>query len=83
MTRLERSIIDASAWTKHLRSACGLIVAAVQQRLTKPGQLLAELENVGQVRHRAPLRAVLIDVEGGGAIVLSGQSLLRFPTVAL
>ena len=65
MTRLERSIVDASAWTWHPRSACGLIIAAVQQRLTRPVLLRNELERVGQVRHRTLLRTVLSDVEGG------------------
>jgi hypothetical protein len=59
MTRLERSITDAAVWTKHPRSACGLVIAAVQQRLTQPARLVAELKKAGKVRHRRLLRAVL------------------------
>ena len=65
MTRLDRSIVDAAVWTTQQRSACGLAIAAVQQRLTQPARLLAELERAGKVRHRRLLRAVLVDVEGG------------------
>jgi hypothetical protein len=65
MTRPERSIVDAAVWTMQQRSACGLVIAAVQQRLTQPARLVAELEKAGKVRHRRVLRAVLVDVEGG------------------
>src|SRR5215207_1860383 len=65
MTRLERSLVDAAAWTQHPRSACGLLIAAVQQCLTQPSRLLAELDAVGRVRHPRLLRRVLADVEGG------------------
>jgi hypothetical protein len=65
MTRVERSIVDAAAWTRHSRSACGLVIAGVQQRLTSPGRLVEELHTVGAVRHRKLLRTVLADVEGG------------------
>jgi hypothetical protein len=65
MTRVERSLVDAAAWTRQARSACGLVIAGVQQRLTNPGRLLDELRTVGAVRHRPLLRRVLGDVEGG------------------
>jgi hypothetical protein len=65
MTRLERSLVDAAAWTQHPRRACGLLIVAVQQRLTQPSRLLAELDTVGRVRHRRLLRRVPADVEGG------------------
>ncbi|MGH9248467.1 MAG: hypothetical protein ACRD0W_02965 [Acidimicrobiales bacterium] len=65
MTRVERSVIDAATWTSHPRSACGLAIAAVQQRLTIPERLRGELRSVGAVRHRRLLRAVLADVDGG------------------
>jgi hypothetical protein len=65
MTRAERSIVDAAAWTRHPRSACGLVIASVQQRVSNPERLLGELHEVGAVRHRRLLRSVLIDVEGG------------------
>ncbi len=65
MTRVERSLIDAAAWTRDLRSACGLVIAGVQQRLSNPDRLVGELQTVGAVRHRRLLRRVLVDVEGG------------------
>ncbi|MGH8823367.1 MAG: hypothetical protein ACRDVN_02690 [Jiangellaceae bacterium] len=65
MTRVDRSVVDAAAWTRHPRSACGLVIAGVQQRLTNPGRLLEELRTVGAVRHRRLLSRVLADVEGG------------------
>jgi hypothetical protein len=65
MTRFERSVVDAAAWTHHPRSACGLVIAGVQQRLTNAGRLLGELRTAGAVRHRRLLRGVLADVEGG------------------
>ena len=65
MVRIDRSVIDAAAWTKHARSACGLLIASVQQRLTTTERLLAELGTVGLVRHRRLLRTVLHDVAGG------------------
>jgi hypothetical protein len=65
MSRLDRSIVDAAVWTKQPRSACGLVIAAVPQRLTQPARLLVELTKAGKVRHHRVLRAVLADVEGG------------------
>jgi hypothetical protein len=64
-TRLERSAIDAAAWTKDPRAACGLLAAVVQQRRTTATRLSAELKAVGKVRHVALLRSVLQDIEGG------------------
>jgi len=64
-TRLERSAIDAAAWTKDPRAACGLLAAVVQQRRTTATRLLTELKAVGRVRHAALLRSVLRDIEGG------------------
>ena len=64
-TRLERSAIDAAAWTKDPRAACGLLAAVVQQRRTTASRLRAELRAAGRVRHAALLRSVLQDIEGG------------------
>lgn len=65
ITRLERSVIDAAAWTRSSRSACGLVIAAVQQRLSTPARLFTELSSVGQIRHLRLLHRVLVDIEGG------------------
>lgn len=69
-TTAERSVIDAAVWTRRPRSACGLVAAAVQQRITTPDRLLAELDLAGKVRHRRLLRTALVDI-GGGAQALS------------
>ena len=56
-TRAERSAIDAAAWSRSPRTACGLLAAVVQQRLATSDRLLSELQRVGQVRHRKVMAA--------------------------
>lgn len=63
--RVERAAIDTAAWAMTDRTACAVLAAAVQQRLTTAPRLLAELATVGRVRRRRLLRAVLGDIEGG------------------
>ncbi|WP_298801233.1 hypothetical protein [uncultured Pseudokineococcus sp.] len=63
--RVERAAVDAAAWSAGERTACGLLAAVVQQRLTTPARLAAALEGVGPVRHRGALVAVLADLAGG------------------
>lgn len=63
--RLARCVVDAAAWTANPRSACGIVAAAVQQRLVQPASLREELAAAGAVRHAALLRAALVDIEGG------------------
>lgn len=64
-TSLERGLIDAAAWTPVSRTACGLLVAGVQQRLTVARRLLSVLDLAGQVRNRTVMRRTLWDIEGG------------------
>jgi hypothetical protein len=64
-TRVDRSAIDGAAWSPRARSACGLLAAAVQQRLTTASRLLTALDDAGPIRHAALLRTVLLDIEGG------------------
>lgn len=64
-TRVERSLIDAAAWTAHARHACGLLAAGVQQRLTTAQSLRQELGRAGSIRHRYQLLLALHDIEGG------------------
>lgn len=64
-TRLPRSVVDGAVWSADPRSACGLLCAAVQQRLVTSMQLRAELIAAGNVRHRNLLRATLADIDGG------------------
>jgi hypothetical protein len=63
--RLERSAVDAAAWTRDARAACGLLASVVQQRLTTATRLQLALDQAGAVRHVKLMRAVLIDIEGG------------------
>jgi hypothetical protein len=63
--RMERAVVDAAAWTSRGRAACGLALAAIQQRLTTADRLRSALRRAGRVRHVALLRAVLGDFEGG------------------
>lgn len=67
---VERSAIDAAAWTKTPRGACGLLAAVVQQRLTVAPKLAEALTAAGSVRHVRLLRTVLSDI-GGGAQAMS------------
>lgn len=64
-TRLDRSLVDAATWATDPVFACGLLAAAVQQRLTTPGRLRVELATRRAGRHRRLLLAVLGDIEGG------------------
>ena len=66
-TRVDRSTIDAAAWSPRARSACGLLAAVVQQRLTTASRLLTTLESAGPIRHASLMRTVLLDIEGGAA----------------
>lgn len=64
-TRLPRSLVDAATWSTSPAYACGLLAAAVQQRLTSAAKLRAELEPRPAARHRRLLLAALHDIEGG------------------
>jgi hypothetical protein len=76
-TPIERSAIDAAAWQRWPRFACAMLAAVVQQRLSTPERLEAELGRVGRVRHKAHLRAALADIAGGA------QALSELDLVAL
>ena len=71
-----RAAVDAAAWTKQPRSACGLLAAVVQQGKAPARQLSEELARAGAIRHRRLLRAVLNDI-GGGAQALTEVDLGR------
>lgn len=64
-TRTERSVVDAAAWTRNVRSATGLVAAAVQQGITTADRLLDELAITGRIRHRHRLQLALLDIAGG------------------
>jgi hypothetical protein len=64
-TRLERSLVDGALWAGDPLSAGGLLAAGVQQGLTTPGRLRAELESRRAGRYRRLMLAILGDIEGG------------------
>lgn len=57
----------AAAEFVQVRPACGLLAAAVQQRLLRPADLLTALENQPRLRHRKMLIAAVRDIAGGAA----------------
>jgi hypothetical protein len=75
--RIDRALIDAAAWSRSPRTACGLLAAGVQQRVTTASRLGAELQAAGAIRHRRLLARALIDIEGG-AQAMSEIDFLRF-----
>ena len=77
MVTVERALIDAAAWSRSPRTACGLLAAGVQQRLTTAERLTEMLASVGRVRHRRLLGRVLMDI-AGGAQAVSEVDFLRF-----
>ncbi|MBV9290948.1 MAG: hypothetical protein JO222_00750 [Frankiales bacterium] len=77
MVTIERALVDAAAWSRSPRTACGLLAARVQQRLTTAERLVEMLSSVGRVRHRKLLARVLVDI-AGGAQAVSETDFLRF-----
>jgi hypothetical protein len=74
---IERALVDAAVWSPRPRTACGVLAAGVQQRLTTARRLQEVLEGAGRVRHRRLLLSVLADIEGGAQAV-SEIDFLRF-----
>jgi hypothetical protein len=64
-TPVARSAIDAASWSGNVRTACGLVAAVVQQRLSTGPRLLDALNEAGPIRHRRLLRLSLDDICGG------------------
>lgn len=62
---VERSAVDAAAWTSAPRAACGLLASVVQQRLSSAPRLTEALNAAGAVRHVRLMRTVLADIAGG------------------
>jgi hypothetical protein len=73
---LAHSLVVAARSFPDSRSACGLFAAAVQQRLTTTGQLLAAVDRPSCTRHARALRAALLDI-AGGAQAMSEIDLVR------
>ena len=74
---IERALIDAACWSRRPRTACGVLAAGVQQRLTTAERLLPELERAGAVRFRRLLTSALMDI-AGGAHSMSEIDFIRF-----
>lgn len=74
---IERALVDAACWSTRPRTACGVLAAGVQQRLTTAARLRSELENAGKVRFRNLLMKALVDIEGG-AQAMSEIDFVRF-----
>lgn len=64
-TRLARSLVDGAAWAATDRLARAILAAGVQQRLVRPADLRAVVDDSPRVPRRALIRATLDDVAGG------------------
>ena len=64
-TRPARSAVDAATWSRSPRTAVGWLAASVQQGLTRPEELAAELDSAGRVRHRRLLQHAVADISSG------------------
>jgi hypothetical protein len=74
---VERALIDAACWSRRPRTACGVLAAGVQQRLTTVERLMPELERAGKIRFSRLLMRALVDM-GGGAHSMSEIDFVRF-----
>jgi len=68
--RCAPALVLAASTFAHPRPACGILAAAVQQRLVTTDQLRAALERATRTRHRRQLGAALDDI-GQGAQAMS------------
>lgn len=59
------ALLVAAACLDSPRAACGLMAAAVQQRLMRPDDLTQSLELAPRLRHRAVLRTAVADIAQG------------------
>jgi hypothetical protein len=66
-TRPKRSLVDAASWSPWSaeRRARAIILAGVQQRLVRPGDLRDALTRRGPCRHRALIVESILDARGG------------------
>lgn len=64
-TTIERSVLDAAGTARRSDRAAALLLAAVQQGLTRADRLQAVLNRLPRQRRRSLLRDVLLDAAGG------------------
>jgi hypothetical protein len=62
---LPHALVHAAGTFGTPRPGAGLLAAAVPQKRTSATQLRTALESSPRVRHRAPMPAAVIDIEGG------------------
>jgi len=74
---IERALVDAACWSRRPRTACGVLAAGVQQRLTTAERLMPEVEKAGRVRFSRLLMKALVDI-AGGAHAMSEGDFVRF-----
>jgi hypothetical protein len=74
---IERALVDAACWSRRPRTACGVLAAGVQQRLTTAERLRVELERAGKVKFHRLLMKALVDI-AGGAHAVSEIDFVRF-----
>ncbi len=68
-TRLPRSLVDGASWSRSDRRCRAIILAGVQQRRVRPGDLRDALLRRGPCRHRRLISESIDDAEGGIASV--------------
>jgi hypothetical protein len=73
---LPQALLVAAATFRSARPACGILAAAVQQRLVTVSGLATAVEAAPRVHHRAALRAAVADI-GQGADALSEIDFVR------
>jgi len=73
---VEPAALLFAAYDRSARTAQGLVAAVVQQRLTTPANLLAELEIQRPLRRANVLRSALLDI-GGGAQSVAELDVIR------
>ncbi len=64
-TTVERAAVNAASRQRSPRSASGLVIAVVQQRLSTPLAMLECLERLTKVRHVDAIRDSLVHAAGG------------------
>jgi hypothetical protein len=70
------AVLLAAATFDSPRPACGLLAAAVQQRVVRPDEVSAALDRAARIRHRAVLRSAVADI-AQGSDALSEIDLVR------
>lgn len=73
---LERAVVAAATVLPSTRSACGIVAASVQQRLTTADRLVACVDAQPRLTHRGALVAALADI-GQGSQALSEIDFVR------